>query len=493
MISRRGLLGSLLAGAAALPAYGEAMLSSPRPRLRGEPVAAKSGTPKVTKSPEALISAAELGGKVAFIVVDAKTGELVEAYDPDAELPPASVTKSVTALYALDRLGAGRRFATRLLATGPVQGGVLQGDLILVGSGDPTLQTDQLGDLAAKLKNRGVSKITGRYLYWDAALPRLSQVADDQPVQVGYNPAISGLNLNFNRVHFEWKKAGGGYSLAMDARGERYLPKLDWVGMTLAQRDVPVFTYQGGAAREDWTVASAALGKGGTRWLPTRLPGLYAADVFRSLAKAQGIALPEGQPAGAAPQGDEIARVESKDIPEVLREMLRFSTNLTAECAGLAASGAQSLPASATAMSDWVRQTFGVTARFVDHSGLGGATRLSPAGMARIMVKAYADGRGLKPILRDVGMKDDAGKLQKSHPVKVLAKTGTLNFVSCLAGHIIPPEGRELIFAIFSGDPARRDAIPVAARDNPAGVEAWTKRARRLQGQLVNRWTALYV
>ncbi len=74
----------------------------------------------------------------------------------------------------------------------------------------------------------------------------------------------------------------------------------------------------------------------------------------------------------------------------------------------------------------------------------------------------------------------------------MLAKSGTLNFVSGLAGHIVPPGGRELVFAIFSGDPARRDAVPVAEREDPPGAEGWTRRARRLQGQLISRWAGLY-
>jgi D-alanyl-D-alanine carboxypeptidase/D-alanyl-D-alanine-endopeptidase (penicillin-binding protein 4) len=99
----------------------------------------------------------------------------------------------------------------------------------------------------------------------------------------------------------------------------------------------------------------------------------------------------------------------------------------------------------------------------------------------------------LRAILRDVGMKDDAGKVIKGHPVSVLAKSGTLNFVSGLAGHVVPPApGRELAFAIFLGDPERRDAVPVALREEPEGGKAWTGRARRLQGQLISRWTGAY-
>ena len=89
-------------------------------------------------------------------------------------------------------------------------------------------------------------------------------------------------------------------------------------------------------------------------------------------------------------------------------------------------------------------------------------------------------------------MKDDKGNLIEGSKVKVLAKSGTLNFVSALAGHIVPPAGKELVFAIFTGDPERRDAVPVALREEPEGSQAWTRRARRLQGQLINRWAGAY-
>ncbi len=485
MITRRFLLGSLLAGVAA-PALAEAIDRSPRPVPRG-------GAPAAPVADAGrLISAADLTGTVAFAVADAATGAILESHQASAAMPPASVAKALTTLYALEKLGAGRRFVTRVLATGPMAGGVVQGDLVLAGGGDPTLQTDQLGDLVARLRQRGLKGVTGRFLYWEGALPDLQRISDEQPDHVGYNPAISGLNLNFNRVHFEWKKAGSDWRLAMDARGERFVPAVDMVKMRVAQRETPLFTHELAATEEDWTVASAALGKGGSRWLPVRRPALYLAEVFATLAAAQGIRLPAPARSAALPGGDELGRVESAALPEVLRDMLKHSTNITAECAGLAASGKAGLAVSGGAMSDWLDGTFGITARLADHSGLGGASRISPADMVAVLSQAARQGRGLKPLLKNVGMRDDKGKVIDGHPVKVVAKTGTLNFVSGLAGHIDPPGGRPMVFAIFTGDPARRDAVPVAQRGSPPGVEAWLKRSRRLQGQLISRWAGLY-
>jgi D-alanyl-D-alanine carboxypeptidase/D-alanyl-D-alanine-endopeptidase (penicillin-binding protein 4) len=493
VISRRMMLAGLLAGVAT-PGLAEVMDSSPRPVPRGGKAAAR--VPAGPLDASDLIAAAKLGGAVAYVLMDARTGQLLEAREPDLSLPPASVAKAVTALYALDKLGAGYRFATRVLATGPVTGGVVQGDIVLVGGGDPTLQTDQLGDLAARLAQAGLKGATGRFLFWDGALPRLEAISSDQPVHVGYNAAISGLNLNFNRAHFEWKRVDGAWRTTVDARGERFVPEVGMVRVDVAQRDAPLFTYAPGRV-EGWTVASGALGKGGSRWLPVRDPGAYVAEVFRTLARAQGIRLEVGERVASVPQGKEIGRVDSEPLPDVLRDMLRFSTNLTAECVGLTASGASGLSASGRAMSDWVRATFGVAFDLHDHSGLGGQSRVTAAGMAKVLAQAEREKRGLKAILRDVGMKDDKGKVIEGHPVKVLAKSGTLNFVSGLAGHIAPPQssggaGRELVFAIFSGDPDRRDAVPVALREDPEGAGAWNKRARRLQGQLINRWAQAY-
>lgn len=489
MITRRGFMAGLMAGTASglAPVWAEAPTTSIRPQRRPGLEA-----PRVV-DPARLIEAAKLGGVVTYAVMDATTGAVLEARLADTPLPPASVAKAITSLYAMDRLGVNFRFATRVLATGPVADGIVQGDLVLAGSGDPTLQTDQLGDLAAALAMRGIKGVTGRFLTWDGALPHIDRIAADQPVQVGYNPAVGGLNLNYNRVHFEWKRASGGaWGTTMDARGERFIPPVRMSRMAVVKRDAPVFTYAAEDAAEDWTVASGALGKGGSRWLPVRLPGRYVAEVFQTLARAQGITLPDPQAVDALPIGQQVAAADSDLLPQVLRDMLKYSTNLTAEAVGLRTSGARGLAESGAAMTAWVNGKYGVASAHVDHSGLGSASRVTAADMAKIFVAARQARAGLQPLLRNVGMRDAKGKVIDGHPVQVMAKSGTLNFVSGLAGHILPPQGRELVFAIFSADVPRRDALVEADREGPPGGRDWTNRARTLQGQLITHWVASY-
>lgn len=489
-LSRRAVLAGLLALPGA--AYAEAPPNSFPPRRRGDGgrVSARPG------DAGALIEAAKLGGSLGYAVADAATGEVLESVGAALGQPPASTAKVITSLYGLTMLGAKHRFVTRVLATGPVSGGKIEGDLVLAGTGDPELQTDMLGDLVARLGALGVREVTGRFLVCDGALPYIPEIDAEQPEFVGYNPSISGMNLNFNRVHFEWKLEGAEYSVAMDARGERFIPPVSMARMAVADRTGPLFTYAGGSGQESWTVARKALGEGGSRWLPVRHPGHYAGEVFRTLARAQGIILPLAVVQKVVPDGRELVRFDSGGLDGVLKDMLRFSTNLTAEVVGLTASGATSLAGSGRAMSDWLSARHGVQADFADHSGLSGRSRISAAGMVRALVAARNDlgsGAVLPLLLKNFGMRDSKGNPIKGHKVLVPAKTGTLNFVSALVGYVVPPTGRDLAFSIFAADLPQRARLAEAEREDPPGGEAWGRRARRLQGALIDRWVGLYV
>ena len=485
-VSRRGVLAGLL-GAAALPVWGQeaglAPATSPRPEPRPDrgPGAAA----------EALIRAAKLGGEVSFAVARLGEAALLAQRHADMSLPPASVAKVVTTLYALEKLGPTHRFETRVMRVGPVTNGRLDGDLLLVGGGDPNLDSDHLGDLVAALAATGLRQVTGRFIVVDGAVPYRERLVRDQPDHVGYNPALSGIVLNYNRVHFEWARAGDGFTTTLDARGERFRPAVDVAEVVIANRDVPIFTYARATDLDRWSVAKTALNDAGSRWLPVRDPAGYAAAAFAALARAQGISLPKPTvlrdvPAGAVP----MVAHQGADLTKVLKDMLRFSTNLTAETVGMVASGAGTLAGSGAAMTVWARRELGVGVSLHDHSGLNSASRVTARDMLGVMQRAVRLRHGglLEGLLRETGLADAAGAEQKTAATRVHAKSGTMNFVSGLAGYVRAEGGEALAFAIFSGDVARREAVPVAQREDPEGAGPWIKRARRMQGQLIAGW-----
>lgn len=443
----------------------------------------------------ALIESAGLHGEVAYAVRDA-SGAILEAQNADLALPPASTLKTVTALYALDRLGAGHRFTTRVLLAGDT--------LIFAGGGDPVLDSDRLAVLARDAADALAGRSPpARLAVWGGALPRIGQLDPAQAAHLPYNPTISGMILNFNRVHIGWR--AGGQGMALEARGEAISPAARTISAAITDRRLPLFDWSEVPEGEHWAVARAGVDAPGSRWLPVRRPELYAGDAFRSLARGAGLTLPAAEEiAELPPDAAEIARSDSPDLSTILRDMLAFSTNLTAEVLGLAASGigakdpggAGAVARSAGLMRDWALAALpgsGIeAAHFADHSGLSAESRVTAAGMSALMA-GPGRARGLRTLLKDVTLTDRKGRPRAAR-VRVLAKSGTLNFVSNLAGYAARieapgrPDGRDLAFAILTADPARRAASE--GEELPDGLIGWTGRARNLQGRLIEGWSA---
>ena len=492
-VARRNFLGGVLSAAAGLSvAGGRSAWAAAGAVLRAAPPPPRPALDERDRSAVAdLVAGAGLGGVATWLVVDAATGQVLDAGQPAQPLPPASVAKAITALYAYEGLGPQFRFATQILATRPLMAGRLPGDLILVGDGDPTLDSDHL---AALLDAGGLSagEIGGGFFLYDGALPRIRAIDATQPDHVAYNPAISGLNLNFNRVCFEWQPNGaGGYQISLDARAVHNRPVVDVAQMRLVERSAPLYSYVSEGGRDIWSVAASALGKGGTRWLPVRQPALYTGQAFQALAGARGLALPAPRLLAAMPPETLLlAQHQSAPLPQMVRAMLRHSTNLTAETLGLKTTlmqggdGPESLDLqrSGQRMAQWLQTRHGLQdARFVDHSGLGEDSAISPAGLVQVLANPGV-AEVLQPLLHEFRLEKKLGK------TKVLAKTGTLNFVSALAGYLLPDGGRPMIFAIMLADVPRRKALPPEARERPAGGRQWANAARHLQRQMLARW-----
>lgn len=492
--TRRFILAGLGSWAVAGAAYAGAPTTSLRPQMR-QP----GGRARLVSRPEAMLTQARMSGDVAWSVADVKTGLRLEAVNGELALPPASVAKTLTALYALETLGSDFRFRTRVYAAGPVRNGILDGDLILAGDGDPTLDTDALAELAGQLKSRGLREVRGDFLVYDGALPYVRTIDEGQPDHLGYSPAVSGIALNYNRVHFEWKRASSGYAVSMDARTEKYRPEVQTAQMRVVDRKTPVYTYASSGSADSWTVAAQALGSGGSRWLPVRRPADYAGDVFRTLARSNGVVLKQAKPVGRLPGGAAaLAEHASPRLWVILQGMLKHSNNLTAEMVGMTASAARrggpptSLRSSATQMSRWAARRFDMKhVDLVDHSGLGEDSRMTADDLVTALVEARRQGV-LQALLKEIPVRDEKGRVLRDAPIQVNAKTGTLNFVSGLGGFMTAADGTELAFAIFAADTSARAKISRAEREVPPGARGWNGQAKAFQQKLIAHWGKAY-
>ena len=125
---------------------------------------------------------------ISIAVRDVNSGELLEAYNENMALTSASVMKLVTTGVALEILGPGMVFTTRIASAGEIKNGTLEGFLIIQGGGDPALGseyfTEHYGDFISEwvnsVKEAGIGQIDGRIIA-DASV-------------FSYRPAAPGWN-----------------------------------------------------------------------------------------------------------------------------------------------------------------------------------------------------------------------------------------------------------------------------------------------------------
>ncbi|HUF77061.1 MAG TPA: D-alanyl-D-alanine carboxypeptidase/D-alanyl-D-alanine-endopeptidase, partial [Longimicrobiales bacterium] len=144
-------------------------------------------------------------------VVSLDTGDTLFAVDPDAPLAPASNLKLLTTAAALHILGPEHRFRTYLLTDGEVVDGVLHGDLVLYGTGDPGIsdrfyrrKDEVFHRLIDELEVLGIHAVTGD-LVGDASFlegPLRPPGWDSRDLNDHFSAAVSALSFNENVVSF---------------------------------------------------------------------------------------------------------------------------------------------------------------------------------------------------------------------------------------------------------------------------------------------------
>ncbi|MBX2853562.1 MAG: D-alanyl-D-alanine carboxypeptidase/D-alanyl-D-alanine-endopeptidase [Rhodobacteraceae bacterium] len=447
-------------------------------------------------------------GATGFALIDLDSRTVVERLAADTSFIPASVAKAPTSLYALETLGPDFTFETLLIIDGEIENGVLKGDLYLRADGDPTLDTSDLGVLARDLSMAGVSRVEGAFYYDAGDWLQREAINPLQPRHAAYNPPLSGLNLNFNRVLFEWKREKSGqYNVAMQAHAARRSVLAQTV-LARVNSELPgdtPFRYSAvSPTLEMWEVARGALGKRGRRWLPVKRPALYAAATFRTLAEEYGVSMPEPSRKSAPGAGSGarlVARHASKPLSNILRGMLKYSTNLTAETVGLAASARRglsplSVDGSAQMMSSWLVERYGAIAgdgaSLKNHSGLDPKSRMTPREAAHLMAQVGADNLQFDvfhQLLPKHGLRGLSG-------AEVRAKTGTMYYGRGLAGYLSCDAGARYAFAIFTSDIQRRQQFDATLdpekEEKPKGGTQWLRTAKAIEKKLLKGWSNKY-
>lgn len=419
------------------------------------------------------------GGKVGVVVLDPEDGREVAAVAAAEPLNPASNAKLFTAAVALRRLGAQYRYVTGLY--GEVRGDHID-DLVLRGTGDPSLTVDDLEGLCRTLVGMGVRRIEGRILVDGSRFdPQTVPPAfDQQPNEwASFRAPVSAVALERNTViaHVLPKKKGEPARVWFDPPGV--------VAQAGSFQTVPVG--RGQDLRIDWrelgTGIEARLAGTVAEGLPKlsfarRLddPTLVSGRVLKHLLQQVGISVRGEVAVGGQGVRRRLASHRSAPLGHLLAELGKASDNFYAEMVFKTLGvGPKGEPATfgraASVISDWVRSAGIPDAglRITNGSGLFDANRASARTIAETLAAALRDPAIGSEYVAQLAVGGVDGTLSsRFRTVRearfVRAKTGTLAKVDALSGYaFIRGRSTPLVFSILvngiSDHPAARRRI----------------------------------
>ncbi|QBQ42978.1 D-alanyl-D-alanine carboxypeptidase/D-alanyl-D-alanine-endopeptidase [Sphingobacterium psychroaquaticum] len=156
-------------------------------------------------------------GIASLTVLDSKSGQVIFENNSTTGLPTASTLKVITSITALDILGPEYKYKTQLYYTGSIDSlGVLTGDVIIQGSGDPTLGSDRYPETKAEtllnkwlyhIRNAGITAIQGRIIGDDLSFNGMDMPGGWNWGDMGnyYGAGVSGLNWRENKAGLIFK------------------------------------------------------------------------------------------------------------------------------------------------------------------------------------------------------------------------------------------------------------------------------------------------
>ncbi|NUS00762.1 MAG: D-alanyl-D-alanine carboxypeptidase/D-alanyl-D-alanine-endopeptidase [Kribbellaceae bacterium] len=419
------------------------------------------------------------GSQVALVVRDATTGETLYDRNGAERLLPASNTKLFTSTAAMHTLGPSYRFHTDVLATAPVRGGQLLGDLYLKGYGDPTALESDYAGLAQQLKVAGVRRIVGNLIaddtYFDHVRLGDTWSWDDEPYY--YSAQISALTLAPNTDYDSGTAivetrpgAAAGAPVQLNlvpATGVLKIVNNATTGAAGSANTISVDRDHGTNVVR--VTGSMPLGSAVEQdWVTVWEPELYAADVFRRQLAAQGITVLGKIENAATPAGaTRLARDESMTVGELMTPFLKLSNNMHAEtlvkAMGAVAEADGSWPAGLEVVTNYAK-TLGVDTsriRLSDGSGLSRKVNVTADSITDVLIGAQQESwwKQWYDALPIAGNPDRfvGGTLRsrmRNTPAanNLHGKTGSLTGVTALSGYVTNKDGRKLVFSMISNN-----------------------------------------
>lgn len=435
------------------------------------------------------------GASWGLAVVDAATGREIFSRDAGLNLVPASTMKLPVTAAALEYLGPEKRFVTRLLSAEKPAGGVLGGDLYLVGGGDPSLGSEIIRNAPALsavysgwaelLRTAGISSVRGGVLA-DESLFESFQPGSWSWEDIGnyYAARPSALTVNDNTYRIYFRPGAVPGEKAGVLRTDPPMPGLSFENLMLTGPEGSgdngyVFAFPGQrSAVLRGTIPMGAAEFAIKAALPD--PAIFAAGALTDSLSAAGIKIAGKPAAGKAPAAAyELASSTSAPLSEIVRALNKRSFNLYAEMLlrhlGLEKGAGGTPEEGRKAVASFLSAGGAPSGSFQVADGCGlSRNNLARAGaFARLLVFAYGRPwfRAFHDSLPFPGDPDAGGSMKRlgaGTPLEgaLRLKTGSLRGVRAYAGYLKTKKGRTLAFcSIVNNYAASGAAIDDLHRD----------------------------
>ncbi len=382
---------------------------------------------------------------VAVYIATVDSGRPVVEQDSRRLLTPASILKSLTVATAYRLLGPEYRWTTTVAHTGAVDCGVLRGDLIIKGGGDPTLgsrhfkeQPSFCSSVAAALRERGITRIAGNIVIDSSCIPDPGAVSSWEVEDIPWDYGAGAYAVNYSDNTFGLNVPSMTTSIPV--------PDLQVINETVGTGRS--LTLSRGVGSNVLRVGGS-LGKRRQATLMCSMPDPGAVLVGRleSALRSLGIVVEhEAVATSASAVPKEILAYKSPRLAEVGRSLMVRSDNLMAEATLRAISpGAPLDSAISRERRFWRSQGLDLsTARINDGSGLSRANAISAEALGTVL-RIMANPRGLSTSYIDsfarVGLDGTLTSFLAKHPRKseFVLKSGSMGGVQCYAGYHLNP------------------------------------------------------
>ncbi|MGC4082165.1 MAG: D-alanyl-D-alanine carboxypeptidase/D-alanyl-D-alanine-endopeptidase [Vicinamibacterales bacterium] len=395
-------------------------------------------------------------------------------------LTPASTLKTITLAVTADQLGWDYTFETRVVLTGTIGNGLLDGDLVVVGSGDPSFDdwdgaaTAVFTSWAARLKELGITTIGGRIIGVDDVFTDDGYGAgwmwDDMAED--YSAPASGLQFNEGtaQIVISPGTVGEPAVLALQPSHTRF-PMIDRT-MTAAAGGTTRLAHQAlplsPGAIVSGTIAADAPAQ--RRNVAIGNPTLYFVNALKSALMANDIDV-----LGGAVDSDDLVDAPAVDLtravlvhrspalPSLAGTLMRLSQNMYAETFLRTVGRVRGSGGNATDGLDMIRKvldSWGVpTTELVmaDGSGLSRYNLVTPALVVSVLEHVYGDDRLRGPFIASLPVAGQPGTLAArmkgtAAEGKVQAKTGSFTNARSIAGFVRSADGEPLAFDIMTNN-----------------------------------------